>query len=189
MPEPLFRPARKDDCRTIALLYSVSSDGVADYIWKSLAAPGEDPVEVGRKRYEREDSVFSYRNCTIVELDGRIVGMLVAFPLRVEPRRDEPDPVLRPYSVLEEDNRYYICGIAVFEAYRNRGIGRQLLELAEARAKVAGYRKLSLVAFEQNEGAVRLYHRSGYVESRRERVVSNPLIHYTGDALLMAKTI
>jgi hypothetical protein len=35
--ESVVRPARKEDCAAIAALYSISSDGVADYIWTRLA--------------------------------------------------------------------------------------------------------------------------------------------------------
>lgn len=66
-----FRPAEKSDCRAIAFLYSISSDGVADYIWTKLAQPGEDILDVGRRRYEREDTLFSYQNCTVVIVNCR----------------------------------------------------------------------------------------------------------------------
>ncbi len=148
----LLRPAEKDESRTIASLYSISSDGVADYIWMKLAAPGEDVLDVGQRRYEREDSVFSYRNCIIAELEGEAVGMLVAFPMELEEgsSHTETDPVLVPYSKLEEDNSYYVCGMAVFAEYRGQGIGARMLALAEAHAKERGFRKLSLIVFEQN---------------------------------------
>ena len=183
-----FRPAEKSDCRIIASLYSISSDGVADYIWTKLAQPGEDILDVGQRRYERENSLFSYQNCLLATLEDTIVGMLVAFPLTVEEDTEpETDPVLAPYSKLEEDNSYYICGIALFPDYRDRGIGTQLMQLAEERAAEKGLTKLSLIVFEQNAGARRLYDRLGYREVAREAIVSHPLIHYSGDALLMVK--
>jgi ribosomal protein S18 acetylase RimI-like enzyme len=184
-----LRPATKADSRRIAELYRISSDGVADYIWTKLAAPGEDILDVGRRRYEREGTPFSYQNCRMIEQDGRIIGMLVAFPMTVDPEYVETDPVLVPYSVLEEDASYYVCGMAVEAAYRGRGIGTELLAEAERACRARGLRKLSLIVFEQNTGAKRLYERSGYVEKLRHPVVAHPLIHYTGDALLMVKSI
>jgi ribosomal protein S18 acetylase RimI-like enzyme len=178
-----------EDCRDIAGLYRISSDGVADYIWTQLARPGEDLVEVGRRRYAREDSLFSYRNCTLVEHDGDVVGMLVAFPIHVDPEYHETDPVLRPYSVLEEDNSYYICGMALSPACRGKGVGTRLLQLAGENARDVGYRKLSLIVFEQNIGAHRLYLRHGFREVRREPVTPHPLIQHEGDALLMVKEL
>lgn len=65
-----IRPAVKSECRTIAELYRISSDGVAEYIWTRRAEPGEDVLDVGQRRYEQEDSVFSYQNCSIVDLRG-----------------------------------------------------------------------------------------------------------------------
>jgi ribosomal protein S18 acetylase RimI-like enzyme len=184
-----IRPAHKPDCRRIAELYRVSSDGVADYIWTRLAQPGEDILDVGRKRYERESTPFSYRNCRLVEFERSVVAMIVAFPMEVDEDYEETDPILLPYSVLEEDQSYYICGMAVDEEYRGKGIGTMLLEEAERSCVQLGFSKLSLIVFEQNVGARRLYERCGYVETRRHPVVPHPLIHYTGDALLMVKGI
>lgn len=190
MDDILFRSAKKEDCRDIARLYSISSDGVADYIWSQLAQPGEELLEVGRRRYEREDSVFSYKSCTIAEREGKVVGMLVAFPMHVDPDAPpESDPVLAPYSKLEEDNSYYICGVALLPECRGRGVGSQLLERAETEARRLGFSRQSLIVFERNEGAVRLYRRLGFIEKAREPVVPHPLIHYTGDALLMVREL
>jgi ribosomal protein S18 acetylase RimI-like enzyme len=186
-----FRPAAKADCRVIAGLYSISSDGVAEYIWSRLAQPGEDLLDVGQRRYEQEDSVFSYRSCTLAERGGEVVGMLVAFPMHVEPSAagDSTDPVLAPYRMLEDDNSYYVCGMAVLPEYRNCGIGTGFLQIAESHALQRGYGKLSLVVFEQNRGALRLYERTGYVEVARAAIVPHPLIRLTGDALLMVKSL
>lgn len=185
----MLRAAVKADCRRIAELYRISSDGVADYIWSRLAAPGEDPLEVGRRRYAREGTPFSYENCTLVEADGTVIGMLVAFPVTVEPGAAETDPVLLPYSLLEEDQSYYLCGMAIEAGFRGRGIGTRLLGEAERTARAIGLHKLSLIVFEQNAGAKRLYERWGFAERSRQPVVPHPLIHYTGDALLMVKAL
>ena len=184
-----IRPAHKSEARRIAELYKISSDGVADYIWTKLAQPGEDILDVGRRRYEREGTPFSYENCKMVDLQGSVVGMLVAFPMEVDEEYEETDPILVPYSVLEEDQSYYICGMAVDEEHRGRGIGAGLLDEAERTCRQLGFETLSLIVFEQNIRARRLYERYGYAERRRHLVVPHPLIHYTGDALLMVKSL
>jgi ribosomal protein S18 acetylase RimI-like enzyme len=52
-----------------------------------------------------------------------------------------------------------------------------------------GFAVLSLLVFEQNRRAVALYHRLGYREVDRRPVVPHPLIHHTGDVILMVKEI
>lgn len=115
--------------------------------------------------------------------------MIVAFPIEIDDTYVESDPVLIPYSKLEDPGSYYICGMAVYPDYRGRGIGSKLLKLAENNARGHGLQKLSLIVFEQNVGAKRLYERSGYFEKAREAVVAHPLIHFEGDAVLMAKEL
>lgn len=184
-----IKPAVKSQSRLIAGFYAISSDGVANYVWSKLAEPGEDLVDVGAKRYARENTNFSYQNCKLAEINDEPVAMLVAFPMHIDPDYVEEDPVLKPYSMLEEDDSYYICGVAVDERYRGQGIGTRLMEEAEQDAGKAGFSKLSLVVFEQNSGACDLYRRLGYCEVMRASIVPHPLIHYTGDALLMVKTL
>ncbi len=187
-----YRPARKDECRTIAKLFSMSSDGVADYIWTGLAEHGEDILDVGERRYESESSVFSYKNCVVAEIDGKIAGMLVAFPMP-EPddtgEESETDAVLAPYGKLEQYNSYYICGMAVFPEYRGMGIGTEFLDIAEKKAKELNLPQLSLIVFEENAGAKKLYEHHGFRETAREAVVPHELIHHTGYALLMVKDL
>jgi ribosomal protein S18 acetylase RimI-like enzyme len=189
MSDPVVRPADKADAAAIAALYRISSDGVADYIWTRLAEPGEDLLDVGRRRYERENTPFSYQNCTLVEIDGEVAGMLVAFPMHVDPDAVETDPVLAPYGELEEDGSYYVCGVALFPAFRGRGLGTRLMRLAEEQARARRLGKLSLIVFEANAGAKRLYERLGYREVARAAIVPHPLIRHTGDAVLMVKEL
>ena len=63
----------------------------------------------------------------------------------------DEDPVLAPYSRLEEDNSYYICGVALYPEYRGKGIGHQFMALAKKQAMLEGIHKLSLIVFEDNE--------------------------------------
>jgi ribosomal protein S18 acetylase RimI-like enzyme len=190
----MFRPARKSECRAIAALYRISSDGVADYIWTALAAPGEDPLDVGERRYAREHTDFSYQNVTVAEVDGDVVGMIAAYAMGpAEAPGDEldfdVDPVLRPYQVLEQPNSYYVSGMALLPPWRGRGIGTRLLGLACERARALGLPQVSLIVFERNSGARRLYERLGFRELMREPVVPHPLIRFEGDALLLVKDV
>jgi ribosomal protein S18 acetylase RimI-like enzyme len=187
----VVRPARKDESGLIAELFEMSSDGVASYIWSTLQAdyPGLPLLEIGRRRYERENTAFSYQNCLMAEDQNRVLGMLHAYP--VAPRRDfEPDPqpvdpVLKPYAELEAPGTLYIAGIAVWPDCRGRGVGARFLAAACGRARDLKLRELSLLCFAGNTGARRLYERAGFVVADWRPVVPHPMIRHTGDVLLM----
>lgn len=183
------RPARRDDSAAIAELFLISSDGLAEYIWGRMDMPGRAPIEIGAERYAREDADFSYRHCLMAELDGVVAGMVHCFEM---PPGDgvEEDPVLRPYAELEDAGSLYISGIAVHPAFRDMGIGTRLLEAAHDRARQLALPRISLICFERNEAAMRLYRRHGYVERDRRPLVPHPTLHYTdGDAVLLEKPV
>ena len=193
-PEPVLRPARREDCRRIAELFRISSDGIADYIWSTLQDdyPGQAPLEIGRQRYAREDTAFSYQNCVVAERDGAVIALLHAFVSAPSDgvRADEDvDPVLRPYAELEAPGSLYISALAVAPGCRGRGIGTRLLEAARERARTLGCPALSLICFAENGGARRLYQRHGFRIVDRRAVVPHPMIHATGEALLMSAPV
>lgn len=53
-------------------------------------------------------------------------------------------------------------GLMVAREHRGRGIGRALMERAEAWARGVGIRKIELYVFPQNEAAIALYDHLGY---------------------------
>ncbi|HEX5078968.1 MAG TPA: GNAT family N-acetyltransferase [Geminicoccaceae bacterium] len=191
MSTPVMRPARKGESRVIAELFEIASDGVAGYIWSTLQGDyrGLPPLEIGRLRYERESTAFSYQNCLMAEDQGQVLGMLHSFP--AEPRDGGAaapqaiDSVLQPYSELEAPGTLYIAAIAVRAGFRNQGIGARFLAAARERARQLGRRELSLLCFAGNTGARRLYERQGFVVADWRPVVPHPLIRHTGDVLLM----
>ena len=101
--ETRLRPTRAADCTDIARLFLIASDGLAAYIWSRMNMPGLSLEEIGTRLYAREGVDFSFQNCVIAEQDGAIAGMLHAFPMmRPDVLQPEDDPVLRPYSELED---------------------------------------------------------------------------------------
>ncbi len=185
-----FRTAVRGDCHRIAVLVRIASDGVTDYVWSTLALeyPGLALIEIGAIRYSGEESVFSYKNCVVAEHDGEVIGLLFSFPVEVEQGASsgEPvDPVLEPYS-MEVPGSFYFCSLAVLPEFRGLGLGGKMLDIAREQACERGFGTLSLLVFEQNQGACRLYEREGFEVVDRAQVVPHELIHYTGDLLLMA---
>ncbi len=193
MTRIVLRPARRDEARRIAEFFRMSSDGMADYLWTRAAAPGEDPLDVGARRYARSGENFSYQNCVMAEADGRVAGMSHAYVMP-EPDPDfDPstvDPVLRGPAELEIPGSFYVSGIAVSEDARGKGVGTALLRDAGHRGREAGCACVSLICFDANTGAWNLYAREGFFAVDRRPLVPHPLIHYdVGDAVLLRKNL
>jgi hypothetical protein len=81
MDKIIFHPAHRSDARKIAELYRISSDGLAEYIWTTLAESSEAILDVGARRYARENTPSSYQNCIIAELNQLVIGLLAAYQI------------------------------------------------------------------------------------------------------------
>jgi GNAT superfamily N-acetyltransferase len=185
-----FRQATREDCSRIARLFMIASDGLAAYIWSRIDAPGLSLLEIGERRYARENTAFSYQNCLVAEKDGTVIGMVHSFPMRksvADSGSGDIDPVLAPYNELEDYGSLYVSAVAVFHEHRGLGIGTRLLEEARRRARTLGLDRLSLIWFERNTGAMCLYRRLGFRELHRRSVVPHPFLNYReGNAILLA---
>ena len=85
----------------------------------------------------------------VSEEEGAVVGF-VGVLARVVPEPDEA----QAYA--------YVSDLVVLPAYRRRGIGRALLERAEAYARGEGARVLRVGVLAKNEAAARLYRGLGF---------------------------
>jgi ribosomal protein S18 acetylase RimI-like enzyme len=192
--QPRYRPATAEDNRFIAEMLEMSSDGVALIEWTEAAeeAGGRTALDIGAELYTTGAGDYSYRNCRVAEISGERAGLLLSFPMRAREAEDPPpappfdgSDVFAPYKYLEAPNTWYVCGVAVQPHQRGHGVGTGLMELARKQALDHGYERLSLVVFEENAPAVRLYRRLGYEVVKRAPIVPHPLIRCTGYALLM----
>ena len=191
---PAYRPATVVDSRFIAEMIDMSSDGVTLIEWTAAAQAAGDrtALDIGAGVYAADVGDYSYRNCCVAEVAGQRAGMLLSFPM---PARDpaysaSPPPfdgtdVFAPYKYLEAPDTWYVCGVALLPEYRGRGLGTALLRIARQQARDHGYERLSLVVFEENTAAARLYRRLGYLTMARAPIVPHPLIRAAGDTLLM----
>ena len=101
------RPARKTDASEIALLTNIAVHGGLSQRWAADEAAGDtyDPVEIGRLTALADEAPFTWRNATMAESDGEVVGMLMGYrqPDEAEPLPDELPPFLLPINQLEAE--------------------------------------------------------------------------------------
>lgn len=186
-----IRPATVDDCEDIAQLYMIASDGLAEYKWPFHQDGEPDLIDVGARRFSRKNFRFSYENCLIGELDGRVVAMAHCYNMDegVQLER-ENDPVLRPFYELRENGSLFLSGLAVYQEHRTNGVGSHLMRAVFNLARERNRPSVSLICFEENEGALRLYRKLGFQERDRRRVVPHKALHYqSGDMILMSKLV
>lgn len=156
------RPARREDAADLARLGDMAGHGLPSFLWRRSAAPGQDPFEIGVARAARDDADFSWRNAAVADVDGQVAAALVTYPTSDTPEPlDGLGPIVRTLQELEDraPGSQYINVLAVYPAFRRRGIGRLLLKEA---ARRAGPRPLSLIVEDGNAAARRLYESFGF---------------------------
>jgi ribosomal protein S18 acetylase RimI-like enzyme len=190
-----LRPATRSDCDIIADAIAQSSGGYAQLGWQENAAeyPDLDLLQIGALMYRQDKPPFTWRNCVVAQ---GVEPMAVMLAYGIDEDYQSAEPAAKAQGVAETGDVYYpvkmevpdswyICGMTVFERWRGQGIGSRLLQYAREQARAQGYPSLSLIAFEQNEGSVRLYRRNGFSVVERRHIIPHPMIEYRGDALLM----
>ncbi|MCQ6562508.1 GNAT family N-acetyltransferase [Paenibacillus mendelii] len=114
---------------------------------------------------------LSYENCIVIEAEGRVAGALLAYhgseltaldrPLldRIASISGESGLSFPQEAMIDE---YYLDSIAVDNAFRGQGLGKQLMQAFEEEGAKRGYPRLALIVELGNENAKRLYAAQGY---------------------------
>lgn len=169
---PTIRSATLADVPVVTDLTNMAGHGMPLWLWTEMAAPGEDPWEVGRRR--RAARIDDSQIYVIDEGAGAIACLTgYAQPAAPEPIPDDMPPVFRPLQELENlaPASWYVNVLAVLPAHRGRGLGSALLTKAEEVAAGADLDRLSIIVESANTGAKALYERHGYREEARRPVV------------------
>jgi ribosomal protein S18 acetylase RimI-like enzyme len=191
--ESPFRYATPADAAAMVDLIHFASEGLALYLWTTIAPPGGDPWAIGRERAARDVGGFSYRNAVVLEADGRVAAALIGYPLAdtVEPMPDDLPPMVVPLQELEDlvPGTWYVNVLAAYPEHRGKGCGTALLGAAERLARASRKRGMSVITADTNTGARRLYERSGYREVSSRRMVKEGWQHPGTSYVLLAKML
>lgn len=130
----------------------------------------EDALDILTMLFPQPNHRLSYQNCRVLELDGKIVGVCVAYHGSESSRLDElyitriQQITGRAYSIAQEaqPDEFYIDTIGLLPEYRGKGYGSLLMADAENIACQCGYNKMGLLVSHTNKGAYQLYCRLGY---------------------------
>lgn len=186
--------ALPEHCRALAQLYSIATDGVADYYWSTVQKPGESLIDAGERLFS-EDENFNYKNCIVACSDGRVIGMVLSFHMRINSHLpvdfSKVDPVLLPYKKLEIIDGFHCAALAVYPEYRKLRVGIHLITLTYEQTVGLGFNKLTHMVFAaKGQRVIDFWQRHmGYTLVAAEPVLANPYIKHTGEVLLFVKEL
>ena len=188
------RPARKSDASEIALLVNIAVHGGIAQGWANddEAEGTYEPLEVGRLQMMRDDTEFGWKSATMALVYGEVTGMLLGYR-----KDDEFTPVpakvtgfMRPIEELEAEanGRWFISMLGVHKNWRGKGVGSELLKVADEKCRETKASGLALIVEDVNEGARRLYERRGFAVTDKRPMLAYPGGNRPGrDWLLMVK--
>jgi len=167
-----YRPAVKGDARDLARLINYAGEGVPVHFWNKIKPADQDVWDFGAGRAARDEGAFSYRNAIVATVDGAVVGCAIRYVIHAAADPADYDampPMFVPMQQLEDlaVGTEYLNVLAVDPEFRGRGIGTRLCGTAE----VDRTRDQTLIAFDSNAGAIKLYKSLGFeIEATRPMV-------------------
>jgi len=171
-PGAPFRLATPEDGPVLAQLVNFAGEGLPEYLWRQMAAPGEDPWAIGAARQAKraeQGEIF-----VIDDGEGPVAGLTgYAIPAEPEPVPADFPALFRPLQELENlaPATWYVNVLAALPDHRGKGHGTLLLQLAERIARASSLDAMSLIVADNNADARRLYERQGYRERARRTMV------------------
>ena len=162
----MIRRARKEEAAQIAELFM-------------LAWPVEEILESNGLTYEQlhesmtaiaaaEETIYSYENTIVAEVDGMVVGAMCAYDGADYQRLKQPIvDVLGAdsgFALLKETEagEFYLDSVGVLPEYRGRGIASSLFEVQCERAASLGHKVAGLIVDADKPQAEALYARLGF---------------------------
>jgi len=181
-----MRPAHQRDALVVSYLMYYSDPKLALYLF---GEPENNVIRVFRDLFQVPSHIFSYTQAFVVECDGKVVGSIFGLDGKMRKalelamikigfrwfkiiRFRHIPHMIRAIIDLERitlpvlDEDYYVYMLAVLPNMRGRGIGTQLIKLAEAQARSKELKMVVLDVEINNKNARHFYELLGYQVSK-----------------------
>lgn len=186
-----LRDASECDAPIISGLIYATEDDSAEHVW------GQGSKEEILKRIEwlvkSRNSRYSYLNIKVAELDGKACGAIILINSEEIDKLDLITSfkilslvkgfrkklmfikdIIDGFNVDESgENELYIANVATLPEVRGKGVGKELMKLAEKTAKKSGYKSCSLLA--KDENIRKFYEKLDYVFEEEQKYFSHSL--------------
>ena len=192
--EIVLRAARPEDAAAVAELMLEAGGGLFEFLLEDLL-PGKTPADLLAMAVAEEAGAYSHRNVVVAEAQGRVVGMINAYPAELM-KSDQRELLPRerldhigPLNEIQDWGSFFVSAMAVAAGQRRRGIGQKLLAWACEQAGRQGFDRISLQVWADNEAARRLYESQGFVVEATARIDPHPRLRRAGQSLLMVRRL
>ena len=162
-----IRPAHKEEAPQIAELFMLAWP--VDEIIESNGITYEELLESMTAIAARTETIYSFENTFVAEVDGKIVGAMCAYDGANYQRLKQPIVDIlgkdSGFAKLKETGagEFYLDSIGVHREYRGQGIARQLFAAQINRATSLGHTIVGLIVDIDKPKAEALYTRLGFV--------------------------
>ena len=176
MDDIIIRKGRTEDAQDFSQLILLS----AATFFPSIFASNTE--EVMRKIFQQPGNLFSFEHSYFIEVNGKIAGMALGYNWEQKRREELHTGLLlvkylkwsfftRIFYLLKaqgivgkvSENEYYLSNIAVYPEFRALGLGTKLFSEIKRESEKTGANKIVLDVETNNQRAVRLYERLGYI--------------------------
>lgn len=122
------------------------------------------------REFQKEDSLYSYRNTFLAFLGDKLVGALIAYDGKKHKswQKQLVNTLAQEYNFNNtltpetQAGHFYLDAISVDPDYRGQKIGSELIKYAESYARDYSFKHLGLLVDLENPKAKRLYERLGF---------------------------
>ena len=177
----IIRAAYKYDASQIAELFMLAWP--VDEILESNGITYEQLHESMTEVAASEQTIYSYENTYVAEIEGKIVGAMCAYDGADYQRLKQPVVDLlgndSGFAQLKETEKgeFYLDSVGVLEEYRGRGIASKLFAAQIERARSLGHTVVGLIVDEDKPQAEALYRRLGFRHIDNKDFFGHPMKH------------
>lgn len=162
----LIRPAREEDAAIVAKIVAMAirdEEILCNYC-------GPQYLDILTEIAKSQHTQYSWRHALIAEEDGQVVGGIVGYDGgQLHSLRENTFAIVRQHTNKTpstpdetEAGEFYLDSVAVFDPYRNRGIGRALINALCKKVFSEGHQHVGLLVDCDNPRAEILYTSLGF---------------------------
>jgi ribosomal protein S18 acetylase RimI-like enzyme len=180
----MIRPAKPTDAEEVVPLIIQAMGKLANKL--TNVKDGELIDQLFKYFFQQPGNQYSYENTLVFEEEGKVLGSINAYDggKLLELRKPFLNYVAEHYHANDlhqgtetENGEFYLDSISVHPSAQGKGIGKQLIRAGIDWAKKLGHHTVGLLVEQNNENALKLYQKMGFV-IQNEKQFMDGLYHH-----------